>query len=148
MKATMVIIFMFAMILGVSNPALAWTEDFDSYAAGSGIIGQGGWDGWDGDPIWEAYVSDDQSLSSPNSLRLDATSDVVQQFSGFNSGQYQISAWQYFPSTATGYQYFILLNTYNQGGPYNWSTQIEFGDGVVFNYVDSIELPLLGRASS
>ncbi|MEZ4767473.1 MAG: hypothetical protein R2844_03500 [Caldilineales bacterium] len=38
-------------------------------------------------------------------------------------------AWQYVPTDFIGQSYFILLNTYNDNGPYNWSTEVVFDGG-------------------
>ena len=37
-----------------------YSENFDSYAVGSQIIGQGGWEGWMGDPNAGALVDEDR----------------------------------------------------------------------------------------
>ena len=114
----------------IALPALAvaqpWSDNFDSYANGSGLHGQGGWRGWDGSIAADAYVSNLYSRSAPHSAEIRPTSDIVQQFTGATSGQWVMTGWVYIPTGTTGEQYFILLNTYNEGGPYNWSTQILF----------------------
>jgi len=109
-----------------------FSENFDSYAAGSSIIGQGGWEGWDGAST-PGYVSNSQAYSSPNSLLVDGTCDVVHQFGGITTGTWWIRVRVYIPSSQTGNTYFIVLNTYAHGGPYNWSSQLRFSatDGVV-----------------
>lgn len=40
-------------------------------------------------------------------------------------GKWTLSIKQYIPSTSTGNSYFLLLNTYNDLGPYSWSVQIQ-----------------------
>lgn len=101
-----------------------WSENFDSYAAGSQIIGQGGWEGWMGDPNAGALVDDEFSVSEPNSINVSGPTDIVQQFSGLTSGAYTVTAQQYIPSGFAGQSYFILQNTYT--GTTNWSTQVTF----------------------
>jgi hypothetical protein len=44
-------------------------------------------------------------------------------------------------SSHTGEHYFLLLNTYAPGGPYNWSAQISFSAGVVRSDFDLATLP-------
>ena len=111
-------------------PAQAQTffDDFDSYAAGSGIIGQGGWQGWAGGTSSNAFVSSTQSYSSPNSLGVSGGADVVQTWGGITNGLWYAKAWTYVPSTQTGEMFFILMNTYDgvcaSGGPCNWSVQV------------------------
>jgi hypothetical protein len=100
-------------------------DNFDSYAAGSTIIGQGGWEGWGGTSTPNATVVNTYSHSSPNSLAVSGGCDVVQQFSGVNSGLWYAKVWTYVPSTQTGDMFFILLNTYTHAGTNNnWSAQI------------------------
>jgi hypothetical protein len=123
-----------AVVLAIPSTGQAqfFADDFDSYANGSGIIGQGGWEGWDGTPAGgatDSTVSNVQSFSSPNSLFTAGGSpsmDVVQQFSGVNSGTWYAKTQVYIPSAMSGDLFFIVLNTYNHGGPYNWSVQMVF----------------------
>ena len=102
-----------------------WTENFDSYPLGSGLHGQGGWTGWDNNPATDAYTTDVYSYSSPHSAAIIPTSDIVHQFAE-TGGLWRMTGWCYVPSGSTGDQYFIMLNTYNHGGPYDWSLQLHF----------------------
>ncbi|HEY5914025.1 MAG TPA: LamG domain-containing protein [Verrucomicrobiae bacterium] len=104
-----------------------WSENFDTYAAGSQVAGQGEWQGWDGAAAAGALVSSAQAFSSPRSIAITGGSDLVHRYSGYTSGRWVFSTRQYIPSSLTsGTSYFILLNTYNNGGPYNWSIQTAF----------------------
>ncbi len=109
---------------GVPNPA--WVENFDSYAVGSQMHGQGGWKGWDNVPGAGALVSDAQSHSASNSVAILGASDLTHPYSGFTSGSWVYTAWQFIPTSFSGQTYFILLNTYTDGGPYNWSVEVNF----------------------
>jgi hypothetical protein len=117
-----------ACALPATVQAQTFFDNFDSYAAGSGIIGQGGWQGWAGNPGANAFVSNAQSYSSPNSLGVSGSADVVQTWGGITNGMWYAKAWTYVPSTASGEMFFILLNTYDgvcaSGGPCNWSVQV------------------------
>jgi hypothetical protein len=106
----------------------AFSEDFESYAVGSVINGQGPWEGWSGsiDPF--GYVSDEQAASGTKSLRETAPSggaaqesDVVHRFD-ITGGKWVFSAKHYMPSTSVGISYFILLNNYPE--PFNWSLDL------------------------
>jgi hypothetical protein len=120
-----------------------WYEDFDSYQTGSGLHGQGGWAGWEGDPQWDAYVTDLYARSAPNSLESTLNTDIVQEFEGYTSGQWTFTAWQYIPENFVGESYFILLNTYGIG-VHNWSTQIRFDDeGFVESEFEGNQLGLI-----
>ena len=108
-----------------------WSDNFDSYETGSALHGQGGWEAWDDNPDTTAYVTDAQSLSSPNSVDIawfnGFSADIVQQFEGVDSGNWRLMAWQYVPSDMVGQSDFILLNTYEHGITHDishWSLQL------------------------
>ncbi len=69
-----------------------WTDNFDSYATGSQLIGQGGWEGWDNNPAAGALTSSAQALSAPNSAAILGATDLVHQYSGYTSGQWVYTA--------------------------------------------------------
>ena len=123
----------------------SWSDNFDSYATGSQMHGQGGWKGWDNSPAAGALTSDVQALSAPNSVDIMNVSDLVQEYSGYNSGVWIYTAWQYIPSNYSGDQMFILLNTYSDGGAKNWSTQVRFqsASNQVLSDFDGATLPLI-----
>jgi hypothetical protein len=136
-----------------STNKASWYDNFDSYAAGSSLHGQGGWEAWDNNPATTVYVTDDQSRSSPNSVDIawfsGVSGDIVQQFTDVNSGTWIFSTWQYVPSSMTGISFLILMNTYTHGGTHNlehWSTQIEVSatGGYIRDYDNPTEtLPLI-----
>ena len=111
-----------------------WEENFDSYQNGSSMHGQGGWKGWDNDPTWTAYVTDVQARSDPHSVDIAGNSDLVHEYPGYTSGDWTYTAWLYVPvdfsedpnSPGPPGTYFIMQNTYNDLGPYNWSVQLDF----------------------
>jgi hypothetical protein len=72
-------------------------------------------------------------------VEIATTSDLVHPYSGFTSGKYIYTAWQYIPSGMSGLTYFLIQNTYNHGGPYNWSVQTVFdsADGLVKGWYGS-----------
>ena len=94
-----------------------FSEDFDSYATGTSLHGVNGWKGWDNNPGATAYNTDAQARSAPNSVDITSTSDLVHEFSG-----------------------------YSDGGPYNWSTDIQFANGLVTNDGDLATLPMITDA--
>lgn len=110
-----------------------WYENFDSYAAGSYLGGQGGWAPWDLAPAANGHVTDAQSHSASNSYesRWNGTvaQDMVHTYSDITSGRWIYTAWLYVPSSETGQQYFILMNNYQPQGTHNnqdWSLQLTF----------------------
>ncbi|MBN2586882.1 MAG: hypothetical protein JXA64_04010 [Candidatus Fermentibacteraceae bacterium] len=133
-----------AALLILAPAALAdWSDNFDSYALGSGLHGQGGWEGWQGDPGPDAYVTDDQAYSTPHSAAIIPTSDIVQPFAE-TGGTWTMTAWCYVPSGSTGDQYFIMLNQYYPATN-NWSVQIQFDSdaGNVIDYYSSSTTPII-----
>ncbi len=108
-------------------PLGGWMDDFDSYATGSQMHGQGGWKGWFNDPNVGALVVDDEARSAPNSVEIVGASDLVHEYVGYSSGVWTYTAWQYLPTNFSGESYFILLNQYDDSGATNnWSTQVRF----------------------
>jgi len=119
-------------------------ENWDSYASGADVHGLGGWKGWDNDPAYTAYTSNIQSLSSPNSIAIAGYSDLVHEYSGYDDGMWCFTAFQFVPSNHTGESFFILLNEYNDGGSYSWSTQVLFDyNGEVLDLSSGNSLPLI-----
>ncbi|MGH9381507.1 MAG: choice-of-anchor J domain-containing protein, partial [Thermoanaerobaculia bacterium] len=131
------------------TPALLeeWSDDFDGYATGSQIHGQGGWKGWLNDPAAGALVSDAQAQSAPNSVEIVGASDLVHEYVDSTSSQWTYTAWQFIPADFTGISYFILLNSYDDSGSgLNWSTQVNFNastDTVVNDGASGGTLPLI-----
>lgn len=126
-----------ALLLLAPMAAADWSDDFDSYALGSGLHGQGGWEGWQGDPAYDAFVTDVEAYSSPHSAAITPTSDIVQPFAD-SLGEWVMEAWCYIPSASTGSQYFIMLNQYYPDTN-NWSVQLQFDSdaGQVIDYYSS-----------
>ena len=138
---TAIVVVMALLVSVVALASPAWADDFEAYANGTSMFNVNGWTGWDNSPTAAGTISNAQALSGSNSMYATGQNDVVHQFTGFTSGVYDITAWTYVPSTMTGQSYFILLNTYAHGGPYNWSAQIILDaqnnvvatDGMVFS---------------
>ena len=131
-----------------------WFDDFDVYEPGMGLHGQGGWKGWDDDPAFDAPVTDALSRSKPNSLEIVADADLVRDQCTLPDGAWSFEAWQYIPTDFSSNggddfagTYFMLLNTYNSGGPYHWSVQLQFdsNDGMLKAFhgdgTDRIDVP-------
>jgi hypothetical protein len=137
------VFMLLALSLFATTASANWSDDFDTYATGSGLIGQGGWEGWGGGTT-DATISSAFALSPPNSVSILTTSDVIHQFYGYTSGIVIITAWVYIPSTATGEQYFILLDAYDHGGTTNhWALQLNFEAGMVESQFDNIFYPIV-----
>jgi hypothetical protein len=157
-KRMLVIGIMF-LFLGASATVSAgsrrgpWSDNFDSYATGSPLEGQGGWHGWDADPAVTGYVTSDQYRSAPNSAEIawwttSQWTDEVHEYTGIDSGIWTYTLWQYVPSDMVGSTYVILMNTYVDGVHNNpdWSLQLvssaEVGD--IHDYDNTVaSLPIV-----
>lgn len=111
---------------GSANGA-GFSENWDSYAAGN-VSGQGGWKGWGDDASAGANVDGTFSVSAPNSINITGASDLIHEFSGYNSGVYTITAKVYVPASFSGESYFIFENVYSDtdDSVISWSTQVKF----------------------
>ena len=125
MKNSRFLVFILA-IVGVYSvaPAQQFMDDFESYAAGSQMHGQGGWKGWDNVAGAGAPASSAYAYSGSNSVEIIGSADLVHEFD-ISGGRWVLSTMQYIPSGTTGSTYFILLNTYNDGAnaAKDWSVQ-------------------------
>jgi Concanavalin A-like lectin/glucanases superfamily len=135
-------------IVALGARAAAFFDDFESYAVGSNLHGQGGWAGWAGNASAGALVSPNFAFSPTRSVNITGASDLVHNFSGATNGQWVFSVMQYIPSTSTGTNYVILLNTYRS--PYgaadlNWSVQIQcnMATGQISDLGGSATLPMV-----
>ena len=126
---------------------VVWSDNFDSYALGSSMHGQGGWKGWDNDPTWTAYVTDVQSLSAPHSLDVEYPSDLIHEFDGISSGIWTFIDWVYAPSDFDGQSYFILLGAYEDGAGQDnkWAIQLRMDSNlsIIESEYDALNLPLI-----
>jgi hypothetical protein len=107
-------------------PAFAnWYEDFDQYALGSLLDGQGGWAGWDGGPLTAVISNDHAKYVGDQHAKLFQNDDAVQEHSGYTSGQWTYTGLQYLTDNLQGVTYFILMNNYSLTSK-GWGAQIEF----------------------
>ena len=140
------------------EPLYRWSDNFDSYAPGSPLQEQGGWKGWGNNPAAAALVTDVEARSLPNSADVFGAADAVREFSGYDSGKWQFTAWQYIPSDFVGGSgdidgsFFILMNTYDDAGPWepaDWSLQMNFdsNDGMLKVYygngLNTVDVPYI-----
>jgi hypothetical protein len=114
-----------ALFVLAGGASAQWSDNFDSYSDGQLLDGVGGWAGWDGIGIDAPYASSAQSRSAPLSGAVgNGYSDGVHPYSGYTSGAWVYTAYQYIPSGLDGLTYFILNNEYNHGGPYDWAVEM------------------------
>jgi len=118
---------MVAAGLVVGTATATWYDNFDSYTLGS-INGQGGWAGWDNNPAYAGTVTNERSRSSPNSQLIQGIHDSVRTFTGYTSGVWTFTAYQYIPGNMVGNSYYILLSKYVPGNQAQnvWTVQLDF----------------------
>jgi PKD domain len=153
-KRKILVIGAFFLFLGASATlgasARAWTDNFDSYANGQFLDGgtdDGGWKGWDNVPSSGAYVTNSQSVSTPNSVDVNGATDLVHEYEGYTTGKWIYRAMQYIPTDFTGNTYFILLSDYTDGAGQNnkWALVIRFDqvNQYVESEADAVTTPLI-----
>jgi hypothetical protein len=122
--------------------ASEFADGFESYSAGLGIHGQGGWKGWDNVASVDARAANLYAHTDRQSVEILGATDLVHEFD-LAGGKWVVTAWQYVPSGSSGVTYFILLNTYSDGGPYDWSiqTQYDMTAGTVTPYSGAVGEP-------
>jgi len=127
MRTIMAYCALLGLVLSVGGTATGgtWSDSFDSYATGAQLHGVGGWKGWDNLLSAGALTSAAAAQSGPNSVDINGASDLVQPFN-ITGGHVQFKAMQYIPGNMSGTTYFLLLNEYVDGGPYDWSVQMSF----------------------
>ena len=131
-----------------------FVDNFDSYALGSVINGQGGWQQWASAPNSTSIIEDNTTgfARSGRSVSINSvggqTSDLVHQFSGFTTGQHTLRVYSYAPSGNVDKYFYLILNTYADLGPWIWSVDLELDVGCVRRLRLAARLchvPLFGR---
>jgi hypothetical protein len=107
-----------------------WSENFDSYVAGTLLGGQGGWFPWENAPAADANVTNVQSHSPANSVEIKGTCDMVHEWDNVNTGNCTFRAWAYVPADFDGSIYIILLSLY-AGSASKWDLQIHFNSATL-----------------
>ncbi len=134
-KRRLWVIGTFFLFLGASatlgfSARIWWLENFDSYANGQFLDGgadDGGWKGWGNNPSVGAYVTNTRSHTSPNSVEINGTVDLVHEYEGYTSGLLPYRCLQYIPANFSGESYFILFSEYDDSGSTNiWAVQLRF----------------------
>jgi hypothetical protein len=128
------------LALGAACACADWCDNFDAYTLGS-IYNQGGWTGWAGVPSAAGTVTNVISRSPTQSQEISYANDSVHMYSGYTTGVWLYNAYIWIPddfvSGGSGTDfgtYFILLNTYTNGGAdTRWSVQFAFDslDGLI-----------------
>jgi hypothetical protein len=132
-----------AAVLCATTASAQYTETFESYpASGTGTTftpggapNSGGWRQWD-----SAFNEDTKCFTTTGGpiaahggsqyIGTTLAADTIHEFS-ITSGHWDLASWVYIPgpnspNPAQDTQWLVLLNDYNDFGPYVWATQIVF----------------------
>ncbi len=124
-----------------------WADNFDSYSSGTSLHGVGGWKGWGNNPAATASTSSTQAYSTPNSLDISGSADLVQELN-VTGGLVHLRFWQYISSNLSGTSYFIMLNQYDDvGDTTNWSVQVQYEgeEGLMVDAGSSTAVPYIAN---
>src|SRR5262249_8663097 len=111
---------------GGGTDALPFSDNFDSYTAGTGISTNGTWQLWDPTVSGDGGVDATTASSAPNSFKTQVNSDNV-QIGNITSGQWRLRAMTYMPSTNGGGTGFVIgVNTFPASAGGNWSMDIQW----------------------
>ena len=143
------------------KPALGtnvWSDNFDSYNLMQFLDGTSDDGGWKilhlYKPEYGAYVVDDQSYSSPHSVKIAGQANIIHEFTGLNSGNLTFRDWIYIPSGSDFGESYIAFLSYHFpdhyltdiiDSDYYFQVVIKFdlNNGIVINRPYNDTLPLI-----
>ncbi len=131
------VVVVFGLTASTQATPSAWSDDFDLYGNGTGIIGQGAWVGWAQVGTADALVTNAQANSVPHSLAMGGATeiDVVPQFSGVTSGIQTLDVMTYVPASSIGGAGFTDIGLMSRHEGFQgatdtqWFTAFGFGMG-------------------
>jgi hypothetical protein len=131
-KIYLLTIVLLSSFWGFSQITFPYSENFDTYIAGDKFVEQVSstvWTTWDNNPgsATDPEVSNAQSNSAPNSIKIGASNDLVFVPGDLIEGRYSITFKMYIPNGKLAY--FNMLQEFN-GSNSKWGYQILFNDGV------------------
>jgi hypothetical protein len=130
-KYLLSLMLMFAVCICGMAQTIVFSDNFDSYTVGNHLAqSNSAWTTWSHLPgsAEDGIISNDQAVSTPNSLFISGSNDQVYPFGNYTTGHYLVSFNYFVPSTGNG-AYFniqhVLLqewafscNFYNNGDGY------------------------------
>ncbi|MCD4773855.1 MAG: T9SS type A sorting domain-containing protein [Bacteroidales bacterium] len=114
-------------------PNVIYEDDFESYNVGDYLaVESEWWDTWSGTPgsSEDALISDEQSHSTSQSVKVDGSTDLILLMGDRVSGQYQVDFYYYVPTGYAGYYNFQHFETPGV----EWAFEVYFtetGDGFI-----------------
>ncbi|WP_306643871.1 T9SS type A sorting domain-containing protein [Sanyastnella coralliicola] len=121
-----------AFALSINAQTVIYSDDFESYTAGSGIAEQAdNWYVWNEGLDVDGEVSTDYAASGSNSVLLDQANDddIVYDLGGYTSGKYDVEFKMLIPTGSEGY--FNLMHSweYTSTNAYEWAVDVYFSTG-------------------
>ena len=104
-KGLLFFLLMFAATSFMFAQTVVFSDNFDSYTAGSHLAqSNSAWTTWSNGPgtAEDGVISNAQAASAPNSLYISETNDQVYPFGNYTSGHYTLTFNYYVPSTGNG----------------------------------------------
>jgi hypothetical protein len=131
------LLFILATLLlsvGYLNAQVMYSDDFESYTAGSGIADQEGvwWNTWSGTPgsTEDPTVSSAYAFAGVNSIMVSGVNDGVIEFPDYTTGRYRIEFYIMVPEGKLGY-YNIMQNFVPSGTGLVWGMQVMLKNGIM-----------------
>lgn len=130
----------FTLALATNASAQQWADDFESYAVGSSLEGQGGWENQNGVMTNLTVVSDSQALSGTKSAKvMPGASTVYPLPTAQTTGTWDLSTQIYIETGSNASTLVRFLSTYQQSG------QMEYGAWFLIDSVSGQALSFVGN---
>ncbi|MBP5206775.1 MAG: hypothetical protein J6Z44_08305, partial [Bacteroidales bacterium] len=104
-KILLSLMFVFAATSLMFAQTVVFSDNFDSYTAGSHLAqSNSAWTTWSNAPggAEDGVISTAQAVSTPNSLYISGSNDQVYPFGNYTTGHYTLTFNYYVPSTGNG----------------------------------------------
>lgn len=104
-KNLLTLLFLFAAISFAFAQTVVFSDNFDTYTAGSHLAQSNpAWTTWSNGPgtAEDGVISSAQAASAPNSLYISGSNDQVYPFGNYTTGHYTLTFNYYVPSTGNG----------------------------------------------
>ena len=120
-KNVLFILLMFAAMSYATAQTVVFSDNFDSYTAGSHLAQSNpAWTTWNNLPgsAEDGVISSAQAYSTPNSLFISGDVDQVYPFGNYTTGHYTVAFKMYIPSSGNG-AYFNIQHVLLQQWAFN-----------------------------
>jgi type IX secretion system substrate protein len=127
MKRVLLLSATFFMFVFASFSQVIYEDNFDAYTTGGYLAEQSAdWTTWSGAPATaeDAFISDEQAMTVPNSVKVDGTTDLVKPLGDLTSGNFELSFNIYVPANFAGY---YNIQHFEQPG-IEWALEVYFDD--------------------